>query len=34
MITNRTGDLLEQVDLELIAHQVNCKGAMGAGRPA
>lgn len=31
MITNRTGDLLEQVDLELIAHQVNCKGAMGAG---
>lgn len=31
MITNRTGDLLEQVDLELIAHRVNCKGAMGAG---
>ena len=31
MITTRQGDLLEQVDLELIAHQTNCKGSMGAG---
>lgn len=31
MIRQRTGDLLDQVDLELIAHQVNCQGKMGAG---
>lgn len=31
MIEFRDGDLLQQEDVEMIAHQVNCKGAMNSG---
>ena len=31
MIELRDGDLLKQDDVQVIAHQVNCKGAMNSG---
>lgn len=31
MIYNITGDLLEQDKVDIICHQTNCKGVMGAG---
>lgn len=31
MIEERNGDLLQQEDVQIIAHQVNCKGVMNSG---
>lgn len=31
MIYNRVGDLLRQGEVDIICHQTNCKGVMGAG---